>query len=182
MYVDILILANLIVRPQHGYELKKHVEQVLGPEVSLNNGMLYPALRRFEEMGAVERTVERQQGKPDRHIYAITLLGREVLHDLLLEFPPEVARNNTEFMVRASFFDTLEPDERLDILTARQAMLRRSLEHHEAILAMVRAEQVTLPPYAQRVMEFQERQTRDEIAWIDELRKAVAQDQEQEQE
>jgi DNA-binding PadR family transcriptional regulator len=180
VYVDILILANLIVRPQHGYELRKHVEQVLGPEVSLNNGMLYPALRRFEEMGAVERTIERQHGKPDRHIYAITLLGRELLHDLLLEFPPEVARNATEFMVRVSFFGELEPAERLELLTAREAMLRRSLEHHEGILQMVSDERVMLPPYAQRVMEFQERQTRDDLAWIDELRKAVAQDQDQE--
>ena len=30
MYVDILILAILSARPQHGYEIKKSVQQVVG--------------------------------------------------------------------------------------------------------------------------------------------------------
>ncbi len=169
MYVDILILSYLSVRPQHGYEIKKSVEQVLGADFSLNNGMLYPALRRFEEMGAVERRVERQQGKPDRHIYSVTPLGNEVLHDLLCEFPPEVARNASEFVVRVALFNMLEPRERLDILTARRSILRRSLDHHEQIRAMVDAEKLPMPDYAQRVLSFQERQHRDEMAWIEEM-------------
>jgi DNA-binding PadR family transcriptional regulator len=177
MYVDILILAYLSVRPQHGYEIKKNVEQVLGREISLNNGMLYPALRRFEEMGAVERTVERQQGKPDRHIYHLTPLGHTIMHDLLTEFPPELARNDAEFLVRVSFFDVLEPQERLDILAARSDILRDSLTHHERIRASVDAEQVTIPDFGRRVMAFEEQQTRDELAWIEELRHVAAQEE-----
>src|SRR5215208_3338953 len=53
-YVDILILQNLIARPAHGYEIKKSVERIMGGAFAVNNNVLYPALRRFEEMGAVE--------------------------------------------------------------------------------------------------------------------------------
>lgn len=173
MYVDILILAILTERPQHGYEIKKNVGQVLGTEFSLNNGILYPTLRRFEEMGAIERKIERQQGKPDRHIYHMTALGNDILHDLLCEFPPEVAHNDTEFVVRVAFFDLLEPRERLDILAARRVFLRHSLDHHGQIRAMVDAEKLPIPPYAQRVMAFQERQTRDELAWVEELTHSI---------
>jgi DNA-binding PadR family transcriptional regulator len=169
VYVDILILANLTFRPQHGYEIKKSVEQVHGPDFMLNNGMLYPTLRRFEEMGAIEREVERQQGKPDRHIYHLTALGREILHDLLVEFPPEVARGQNEFLVRVSFFDQLEPHERRAILAAREAVLSSQLANHERILAMVERERLPMPAYAQHTLTFQTQQVQRELDWIADL-------------
>jgi DNA-binding PadR family transcriptional regulator len=171
VYVDILILATLAARPQHGYELKRSVGQVLGPDFSLNNGALYPALRRFEEMGAVERTVERQFGKPDRHIYSITALGREILHDLVCEFPPEIARSEAEFLVRVAFFDQLEPRERLAILSVRETVLRDSVAHHERILEMVAAEPTELTSYAQQTLAFRERLLQLALDWIAELRR-----------
>ncbi|MGO8946562.1 MAG: helix-turn-helix transcriptional regulator [Ktedonobacterales bacterium] len=169
MYVDILILVILAARPQHGYDIKKSVQQIAGRSVSLNNGQLYPALRRFEEMGAIQRVVERQEGKPDRHIYHLTALGHEVLHDLVAEFPPEVARLQNEFLVRVSMFDLLEPEERLEILAARRADLQRSLDHRQQILAMVGTERLAMTRFAQRTMQFDEQQIQHELEWIDEL-------------
>ena len=174
MYTDILILANLATRPQHGYEIKKSVEQVVGGEINLNNGALYPALRRFEQMGAIEREVERQQGKPDRHIYHLTTLGEEILHDLLCEFPPEVARHRSEFFVRVSFLDLLDAPERLTILDARRAFLLGALALHERIRAKVAAERLPFPLHAQQVLGFQEGQTRAELAWVESLARDVA--------
>jgi len=179
MYVDILILANLAERPQHGYEIKKSVEQVVGPEVSLNNGLLYPTLRRFEQMGAIEREVERQHGRPDRHVYHLTPLGREILHDLLCEFPPTLARNDTEFFVRIAFFDELEPPERLAVLAVRRDSLRQSLDHHERIRSTIAGERLPFPHYARQVMGFQERQIRAELEWVASLTAENAQDQRQ---
>lgn len=173
MYSDILILANLAIRPQHGYEIKKSVEQVVGGEVNLNNGALYPALRRFEQMGAIERTTERQQGKPDRHIYHLTALGGEILHDLLCEFPPEVARHASEFLVRVSLFDLLEAPEQNAILDARRAFLLGALAQHERIRAKVAAERLPFPSHAQQVLAFREEQARAELAWVDGLARDI---------
>lgn len=169
VYVDIVILATLSVRPQHGYEIKRSVGRVLGPEANLNNGVLYPTLRRLEEMGALEREVERHEGKPDRHVYRLSGLGHEVLHDLLTEFPPEVARNESEFLTRVSCFDLLEPAERRAILDARAADRRRSLERHAEILAMVEAERLTMSPYALETLAFDRQKTELELAWIEHL-------------
>ena len=52
MYFDILMLRVLADEPQHGYEIKKRVERILGGR-SINNNVLYPALRRFGEQGAI---------------------------------------------------------------------------------------------------------------------------------
>jgi DNA-binding PadR family transcriptional regulator len=88
MYSEIVILALLQQRPQHGYELKKCIEQALGGTVSLNNNVLYPALKHFETLGAVVREVVQQEGKPNRHIYHLTERGIELLHTYLCDFPP----------------------------------------------------------------------------------------------
>ena len=111
MYSEIVILAMLSNNAMHGYEIKKSVEQVLS--ISLNNKVLYPTLKRFEEMHAVGREVVRQEGKPDKHIYSITDHGRELLQMLLQDDSPELLRNDSEFLVRVSMFGLLEPEMRL---------------------------------------------------------------------
>ena len=42
--VAILILAELAAQPYHGYELKWHVERILGGTVTINASQLYPTL------------------------------------------------------------------------------------------------------------------------------------------
>src|SRR5579884_2849964 len=66
MRAEILILAALLSRPMHGYEIKKAYDQTLGGLVTLHHNQLYPALRRFEAIGAVRCEAIEQQGRPDR--------------------------------------------------------------------------------------------------------------------
>ena len=167
MYADILILSNLVHRPSYGYEIKKRVQSILGQDSALNNNQLYPVLRRFEEMGAVEKEVEPQEGKPDRHVYRATDLGREILRELLREFTPQMALNGAEFQVRVAFFGSLEPEDRLRILGAREKVLRRRLEH---LLSVTPDAQGSVQhSYATQVVEFQKGQVQRELEWIGEL-------------
>jgi DNA-binding PadR family transcriptional regulator len=125
-YIEILILRNLSRRPAHGYELRKRVEAVTG--VVLNNNSLYPALRRFEEAGAVTRTAYPQQGRPAKLVYELTDVGRQLMHDMLAELPPDQADDDVEFMARLAQFGFLSPEERLAVLDARYAALAERLE------------------------------------------------------
>jgi DNA-binding PadR family transcriptional regulator len=169
MYVDILILASLARHPQHGYEIKKSVEEVLGRPFAINNNLLYPALRRFEELGAVEREVEHQIGKPDRHVYRLTDQGGEVLDTLLREFPPQLAEDDAEFLVRVGFFERLSPAERSAILATRELMLRGYLNR---LRLGGSPEVVPLDrPYATRIRTFLESRICHELAWIDDLKR-----------
>jgi DNA-binding PadR family transcriptional regulator len=162
MYIDILILAELSSRPYHGYELKRQVEWILGE--TLNSNHLYPALRRFEEMGAIFHEVERQSGRPDRHVYHLTERGKDVLQALLREFSPDLARNDSEFQTRVAFFHLLDPSERLAILKTRREVLEQRLQHRQHALALA-SEQ----PHATNVhslLDFQLRQVHQELEWI----------------
>jgi DNA-binding PadR family transcriptional regulator len=170
MYVDILILAELVVRPNHGYELKRHVERIMGDAFIINANQLYPALRRFEEMGAVVRKVEHQQGRPDRHVYSITDGGLEVLLLMLRDFPTEQARSAGEFETRVAFFHLLDRAERDVILSTREDVQRKQLAHLEQTqLGM--SEDAPNYRYATRLLIFRQQQIQNELAWILELKR-----------
>ncbi|MGW4243835.1 PadR family transcriptional regulator [Nocardia sp. NPDC004722] len=132
-YVEVLILRHLMRAPAHGYELRKHVEENTG--VTLNNNALYPALRRFEEAGAVDKTAEEQQGRPARHVYTLTAVGRELLQDMLTELPPGQAGDETEFLARVAQFAMLTPEERARVLDARENAVRARLDRLRALSA-----------------------------------------------
>ena len=167
MYSDILILVMLGNRPMHGYEIKKRVEQVLGGSVALNNKTLYPTLKRFEEMGAVQREVVRQEGKPDRHMYSITDHGRELMQMLLQDASPEVLSNNAEFLVRVSLFNLLEPGARLEILHTRAEIVHKSIVHIQEMRALARESHADA--FAEEVISFNEQQHQHELEWIQRL-------------
>src|SRR5579863_5298663 len=116
-YVEILILRRLRSGPAHGYELRKRVEQTTG--VLLHNNSLYPALRRFEEAGAVTKTAEPQDGRPARLVYALTEVGQELLHDMVAELPAEQAADPGEFVARLGQFSLINPAERASVLASR---------------------------------------------------------------
>jgi DNA-binding PadR family transcriptional regulator len=166
-YIEILILRHLSRRPAHGYELRKRVEHTTG--VRLNNNSLYPALRRFEEAGAVTRTEEPQEGRPPRLVYALTPLGRELLHDMLADLPPDEAADDTEFMARLGQFVLLDPGERQAVLDARDEALRTRLAHLAEMQALASDE------WSAAVTAELIRRDERERAWIAELRTRAAQ-------
>jgi len=172
MYVDILILASLLEQPRHGYEIKRQVQGIIGHLVNINNNQLYPALRRFEEMGAVTREVVRTSGKPDKHVYHMTDRGAELLQDLLCDFPLEQARDDVGFQVRVGFFHLLEPAARLAILATRETALKEWQVYLEHALAQAREHGDRLR-FAQRIIEFNQQSIQHELDWIVQLREEV---------
>lgn len=167
-YVDILVLRHLRNRPAHGYELRKRVERTVG--VRLHNNSLYPALRRFEEAGAIVRTAAPSApGRPPRHVYEITALGDEMLHDMLADLPPEQAAQEAEFMARLGQFSLLEPAERVMVLDARDLALRTRLAHYHEMHELARGDRWAELATAELIG----RSTR-ELAWIESLRGEVS--------
>jgi DNA-binding PadR family transcriptional regulator len=167
-YVEILILRHLNRRPAHGYELRKRVERTVG--VTLHNNSLYPALKRFEEAGAVTRTPEpSERGRPPRQVYTLTPVGRELLHDMLADLPPEQARDDTEFLARLGQFGLLSAPERLAVLDARTRALHDRLHHFDDMHALSRED-----PWGAAVTSELIRRDQAELAWIDGLREQAA--------
>ncbi|WP_214414800.1 PadR family transcriptional regulator [Sphaerisporangium fuscum] len=162
-YVDVLILRHLAQSPAHGYQLRKHVEADTG--FVLHNNSLYPALRRMEEAGAVVKTAQMQQKRPPRHVYEITDVGREMLHEMLAELPPEIAGDQAEFLCRLAHFALLEPSERLGVLDARDAAVLARMAHLRSLDEGARDDQ-----WGSLVTQELIRRCESERSWLQEMR------------
>ncbi|MFE7696112.1 PadR family transcriptional regulator, partial [Bacillus tropicus] len=161
MYVDILLLAELTSGPKYGYEIKKNIQNRLGENFELNHNMLYPSLRRFENMGAITKKVHTQVGKPNRNMYDITETGEEIFSEMLREFPEKLATNNIEFLVRIALFEKLDYEARKEVLTIRQDILHKQLTAIQSLDAS--------SPFITEVIEFSKSRIEHELLWITSL-------------
>ncbi|GHO67910.1 PadR family transcriptional regulator [Ktedonobacter sp. SOSP1-52] len=167
MLADMLILAALLSRPMHGYEIKKAYDQTLGGLVTLHHNQLYPALRRFEEMGVVRREAIEQQGKPDRHIYHLTDHGLSELREMLRDFPHTIARNDMDFYVRFALFGFLEPEDRVKILQTRiQALQSLILEKGRYQKYLDSPIVGKVQPYVEKLNAFNDQRIQTELEWL----------------
>lgn len=167
MRADILILAALLSRPMHGYEIKKAYDQTLGGLVTLHHNQLYPALRRFEAMGAVRCEAIEQQGRPDRYIYHLTDHGLSELREMLRDFSPESARHDMEFYVRFALFGFLESEDRVKILQTRMQALRSRSQDEGRYQKYLDSPIVgKLQPYVEKLKSFNDQQICAELEWL----------------
>jgi DNA-binding PadR family transcriptional regulator len=161
--MDIVLLSHLQREPVHGYELKRKVSATTA--YALHNNTLYPALRRFEEAGAVTKTAELQEGRPPKHVYALTDVGRELLHDMLADLPASLAGDDNEFLTRLGQFEQLTPAERQRVLAARRRALHAQAEHFRELSRRAGDEhrwgRLVVTELADRVER--------ELAWLDRL-------------
>ena len=117
------MLRVLADSERHGYEIKKQVERILGGR-SINNNVLYPALRRFEDQGAIQRVAARADpGRPTRNVYRLTDTGHDLLQSMIRDADPALLADDNEFQTRVAFFADLDAGDRLRILRVRRQIV-----------------------------------------------------------
>ena len=120
-----VLLGLLDMRPMSGYDIKKIVEISIRDIWSESYGNIYPTLQKFLADGLAEKTVEKQEGKPDRIVYHITPSGRKELVEWLNE-PYKQRRVRDEFLVKFLFGYLLPIESNLQLVEDyRQSMKER---------------------------------------------------------
>ena len=169
-YAEIVILAAIMKRGKHGYEIKKTAERIFGDSCTINNNTLYASLHRFQERGVVKSEVQPVPGKPDRHVYSITEKGRETFRDLVLDFPPEAARSDLDFYARVAFFHLLTPAERGEILRTRKMVMEERADRYGQLLDACCSRNLG---YEEKVVRFMGEQAKNELGWIASIQPAI---------
>lgn len=77
--LDIVILKTLETGPRHGYGISRWVRDATGEDLSIDEGALYPALRRLEKRGFVESEWGVSDTGRDAKFYRLTRDGRAEL-------------------------------------------------------------------------------------------------------
>ena len=80
--LDVLILKTLSWGPAHGYGISRWIRQSSADDLQIEEGALYPALRRLEERGYVESEWKRlpDTGREAR-VYRLTPPGQRMLRN-----------------------------------------------------------------------------------------------------
>ena len=65
--------------PLHGYRIARRIEQISGNQLALNQGTLYPALLKLEQMGWISSRWGTSESGRRVRIYALTRAGRKQL-------------------------------------------------------------------------------------------------------
>ncbi len=78
--LDLMVLKTLqTLGPLHGYRMARRIEQISGHHLALNQGSLYPALVRLEQLRWIaSRWGESDSGRKVK-IYSLTAAGRREL-------------------------------------------------------------------------------------------------------
>ena len=92
MSVAHAVMGVLAGGERYGYELRRGLEDELGPEWRLDFGQLYRALGTMAAKGWVAFRVEPGQGGPARKVYTLTAAGRRELERWLRHAPRTLAR------------------------------------------------------------------------------------------
>ena len=128
-----VLLGLLDIRPMSGYDIKKIIEFSIRDIWSESYGNIYPTLQKFLLDGFAEKTVEKQEGKPDRILYHITPSGRKELVDWLKK-PYQQRRVRDEFLIKFLFGHLLSVESNMHLVrTFRQSHEERIVWYRESV-------------------------------------------------
>lgn len=164
--LELAILGLLKERPMHGYELKKRLSYMLGHFWTVSYGSLYPALKRLEKSGSIEKAYSVKEKTRNRNVFRITNAGEAEFMRILTEEMSETLLADTEkFDLRMAFFQYLEPETRLALLETRKKLLEEQVARFKAY----RTANGDDDRYRTGLMRHKVELARSDIRWLDRL-------------
>ena len=163
--LGLVVLWQLISEPMHVYRIQKLIEgQGKHRVVNVRSpASLYQTIKRLEQNGLVEvKETVRGNTQPDRTVYAITDLGRQVARTWLQDTLLETSGEYPEFIAAVSMLFVLSPENVLGLLEARAERLAADLAQAEYELAA----HPGLPRLFLLDEEYRREVLRAELAWI----------------
>jgi DNA-binding PadR family transcriptional regulator len=134
--LDYAILGLVHEQPQTGYGIRKAFDTTALGNYSSSPGVIYPALKRLQELGLVVNSVK---GDTKKSMFRCTTKGESILKEWLLK-PIEVtdiAKNLNDLVLRFAFMENLLKREgQLEFLSSFQDMLKKYIkslkEYHKS--------------------------------------------------
>ena len=173
MSAKFMILGSLMESPVHGYDLKKRVFKKVFADFGINDGQLYPLLKRLEGEGLIRKEIVPREGAPSRHKYFITDAGREALITWLEDDSGEERSMRYDFMRKDEFFTRCNYIRHLDKARAvakMQSQIRlvqdTLADFHAARDRMI---EKNVDPYRIKLLEYGIRSQQARLDWLQDL-------------
>lgn len=89
--LDMLILKTLALEPLHGWGISQRIQQLSRGVFEVNPGSLFPAFRRLERAGLLEREWRISENNRRAKYYSLTKSGKQKLKNETKEWGRQVA-------------------------------------------------------------------------------------------
>ncbi len=173
MSVKHMILGTLMNKSTHGYKLKLSHTNKIRREFGINDGQLYPALKKLEKEGLIDKEVVYQEGAPNRHKYSITEKGREEFMGWLTGNEGESHAFRYDFIRKDPFFTRCTFISFLDRETAVKKVEWQIDTEKKAIEDLVFARQgmveLGLESWKVKILEFGIKKEEARLEWLEEF-------------
>jgi len=158
------------MEPMSGYDIKKRFEEIASNFWNESYGQIYPILKGLYTEGLAIRSIEKQVGKPDRHIYELTELGHQELKNWLLE-PVERHVGRHEILLKLFFGPKVSVEDNIEQVKHFQKNHINELAQLQSIKLKIETENCkkTHLPYWMMTIRFGELMNEALLKWSDEV-------------
>ena len=124
----LLLLGLLNSSDMYGYQINEMINQHLGTSVQLTKPTAYRYLNQLAEEGYISSSEEQEGNRPVRHVYSITLEGKDAFNTMLRKSLANYEPAPSHSTIAIAFLDNIPPEETLPLLVKRQQKIRNLLE------------------------------------------------------
>ena len=173
MSLKFTILGMLMGRPLHGYDLKRFLSPGLPPNRRVNDGVLYPLLKKMESEGLIRKELVRVGNTPERHLVHPTRKGEDTFFAWLQSdsFEEDEVKYNFflghPFLSKLLFFERLDAAEILKKLTRQREFAIRKREEFQRIRGGMIERDVSL--YRIAILDLGTTQNEEKVRWLERL-------------
>jgi DNA-binding PadR family transcriptional regulator len=123
---ELLFLGLLAEGPKHGYEIKRQLQEDLGPKTGLQIKSIYYPLQKMESRGLVEKEVGRKEGRfPEKYVYRLTPKGKKKFERLIEQSFLSVERPFFQIDLALYFLPLVDKTKARRRLKARVGLLKK---------------------------------------------------------
>ncbi len=122
------IMALLTIQPMSGYDVRRALASI-GGFWHESDGQIYPTLKKLVADGLAVKAVERQEGKPDRHVHSLTPAGQEAITEWL-RLTAVPTRLRDELLLKLFFGHLLSPEDSRHQLEQYQTQMQENLAQY----------------------------------------------------
>lgn len=167
--LGMIALASGMDGQIHGYDLNRQMtEGAIREIIRLEPGMLYHYLKKLTSRGLISSTIEPQEGRPDRHLHALTPAGHEAFDAWLAEPVQTTREMRLEFLLKLWFARQIDADRAGALIGSQRGVLQRLIDSLEQQFDQI-PDTTDNDRFARKVIQLRLAQNRAAASWLDDL-------------
>ena len=171
-----LYILGLLLRfgPQHGYQIKKLIEEQLEDFTQIKLPTVYYHLEKMDAAGLIVSHPDKEGSRPEKTVYSVSETGAEKFKELLTQTLNLKYRPHFEMDAVFYFSDHLNPNDLLDSLNRQMDLLKKSLD----IIEQHRSETMKYIPknlqvFANIIFEHHIQHYKAELSWSEQSIRSI---------